>query len=322
MTSRIARTLVLVFALAVSASTVWASPAGEAGAKYPSGDITFIIPNAPGGGNDLTVRALIPGLKSALGVNVIPENKSAARGAVAALDITGGKPDGQKLYFNSITVILMKYGGVEVNLEGFQPVAQVVDDTGVVLVKADAPHRSLADLVAAAKKSTLKYGHNGVGSLWQLAGVEFEEAAGVKFQDIAYSGGGTPIMAALAAGEIDVAIVNPAECQAMISAGKIKPLATMGQARHPVLPDVPTAKEGGVAVTFPVWRGIFTTKGVSEQVLDTLDKAIEAATRSTEFQTYVKNSGLEVKFVGHREFSKFFEDQKRLVESRLKGKIR
>ena len=89
---------------------------------FPSGDVTFVNPNAAGGGNDLIMRALIPGMKTSLGVNVIPENKPASRGAIAALDITNAKPDGQKVYINSQTLILMPYGGVEVAVEKFQPV--------------------------------------------------------------------------------------------------------------------------------------------------------------------------------------------------------
>jgi tripartite-type tricarboxylate transporter receptor subunit TctC len=196
--------------------------------------VTFVNPNAAGGGNDLIMRALIPGMKSSLGVNVIPENKPASRGAIAALDITNAKPDGQKVYINSQTLILMPYGGVDVAVDKFQPVAQVVEDTGVVLVKADAPYKNLQELVAAAKSRKLKVSHNGAGSLWHLAAVMLAKAANVDFQYVAYSGGGAPMLTALAAGEVDVVIVNPAESKALMDAGKIKPLAVMSDGKHPM----------------------------------------------------------------------------------------
>jgi len=304
--------------LFVALAAVSFSAASGQSDKFPNGDVTFVNPNAAGGGHDLIMRALIPGMKTSLGVNVIPENKPASRGAIAALDITNAKPDGQKVYINSQTLILMPYGGVEVAVEKFQPVAQVVEDTGVVLVKADAPYATLQDFVAKAKTSKLKVSHNGVGSLWHLAAVMFAKAAGVDFQYVAYSGGGTPMLTALAAGEIDMVIVNPAESKSLMDAGKIKPLAVMSQGKHPMLTTVPTCIESGVKVDFPVWRGIFTTKGTPDSSLAVLEKAVKAGTESAEFKTLVQNSGLEIKFRGYAEFSKFFEEQKTLTAQLMK----
>lgn len=281
--------------------------------KFPNGDITFVNPNAAGGGNDLIMRALIPGMKTSLGVNVIPDNKPESRGAIAALAISNGKPDGQKVYINSMTLLLMPYGGVDVNLNAFQPVAQVVDDTGVILVKADSPYKDLKDLIAKAKTTKLKISHNGIGSLWHFAAVSFAQAAGVDFQYVAYSGGGTPMLTALATGEVDIVIVNPAESKSLIDAGKIRPLAVMSEGKHQMLTDTPTCIASGVKVSFPVWRGIFTTKGASSEVLDTLEKSIKAGMESAEFKNLVQTSGLEAKFKGHKEFTKFINEQKDLV---------
>jgi tripartite-type tricarboxylate transporter receptor subunit TctC len=309
------RIAAILFALAVTVS--FATAEGQKD-KFPNGDVTFVNPNAAGGGNDLIMRALIPGMKSSLGVNVIPENKPASRGAIAALDITNAKPDGQKVYINSQTLILMPYGGVDVAVDKFQPVAQVVEDTGVVLVKADAPYKNLQELVAAAKSRKLKVSHNGAGSLWHLAAVMLAKAANVDFQYVAYSGGGAPMLTALAAGEVDVVIVNPAESKALMDAGKIKPLAVMSDGKHPMLTTVPTCMESSVNVTFPVWRGIFTTKGTPESSLAVLEKAVKAGTESAEFKNLVDNSGLEIKFKGYTEFSKFFEEQKALTAQLMK----
>ncbi|MFA6506186.1 MAG: tripartite tricarboxylate transporter substrate binding protein [Treponemataceae bacterium] len=307
-------------AMILLAATVTVSLTSAEGQKdkFPRGDVTFVNPNAAGGGNDLIMRALIPGMKSSLGVNVIPENKPASRGAIAALDITKAKPDGQKVYINSQTLILMPYGGVEVDVEKFQPVAQVVEDTGVVLVKADAPYNTLQEFVAKAKTAKLKVSHNGAGSLWHLAAVMFAKAAGVEFQYVAYSGGGAPMLTALASGEIDMVIVNPAESKALMDAGKIKPLAVMSDGKHPMLTSVPTCVESGVKVTFPVWRGIFTTKGTPEASLAILEKSVKAGMGSPEFKNLVTSSGLEEKFKGYAEFSKFFEEQKVLTAQLMK----
>jgi len=309
----------LIFILAFGIlSLTFATGAKEAKPKYPNGDVTFVNPNAPGGGNDLLMRALIPGMKAYLGVNVIPVNKPEARGAVAAMEITNAKPDGQKVYINSQTLLLMPYGGIDVKVEGFQPVAQVVEDTGVVLVKGDAPYKTIQDFVEAAKKTKLKVAHNGSGSLWHLAAVMFAKAAKVDFQYVVYSGGGTPMMTALAAGEVDMVIVNPAESKPLIDAGKIKPLAVMSEGKHPMLSQVPTCKEAGIPVTFPVWRGIFTTKGTPEEFLSIMEKAVKAGTEGEEFKKLVQTTGLEIKYRDHKEFTKFFEEQKALTAQLMK----
>jgi tripartite-type tricarboxylate transporter receptor subunit TctC len=285
---------------------------------FPSGDITFVNPNAAGGGNDLIMRALIPGMEKSLGVNVIPENKPAGRGAIAADEITNAKVPGSKVYINSQTLLLMPYGGIKVAIEKFQPVAQVVEDTAVFLVNASAPFKTVKDFVTAAKAKKLKIAHNGVGALWHLAAVMFAKAAGVDLQYIGYPGGGTPMLTALAAGEVDAAIVNPAESQALQQAGKIRALAVMSDARLPSLPDVPTFLEAGIKVTYPVWRGVFTTKGASDATLSTLDKAVKQGMAGEQFQTLVKTTGLVARFRDHVEFSKFFEEQKQVTADVMK----
>jgi tripartite-type tricarboxylate transporter receptor subunit TctC len=296
-------------------------PAGGSGAEKGAayrGDITFVNPNAAGGGNDLIMRALIPGMEKSLGVNVIPENKPAGRGAIAADEISNARIPGSKVYINSQTLLLMPYGGIKVAVEKFQPVAQVVEDTGVFLVNGSAPYKTVKDFVAAAKAKKLKIAHNGIGALWHIAAVMFAKAAGIDFQYIAYPGGGTPMLTALAAGEVDAAIVNPAESHALLQGGKIRALAVMSDSRIPPLPDVPTCLDAGIQVTYPVWRGVFTTTGASAADLSRLDKAVKEGMAGERFQTLVKTTGLIARFRDHVEFTKFFEEQKQVTADVMK----
>ncbi|MDR2588585.1 MAG: hypothetical protein LBC67_04075, partial [Spirochaetales bacterium] len=123
------------------------SGSGGTGAQFPRGDISVIIPNAAGGGNDLTVRALIPGMERALGVKVIPINQPAGKGAVAFSEVANARPDGTKLYFNSKTSLLMKFNGIaEAQIEKLTPIAQVADDVAIFQVRADSPWKSMNDV--------------------------------------------------------------------------------------------------------------------------------------------------------------------------------
>lgn len=304
-------TMLMIVFMMVS-SMIFAQGSTEPAAtasSYPDGDISFIIPNAAGGGNDLTTRALIPSLQRTLGVNVVPLNQGESKGAVAAQNVMNAKPDGRTFYFNSQTVILMPFGGMpSIDLTQFQPVAQVVEDTGVIYVKADAPYKTMQDLVAAMKASTLKIGHNGNGALWHLASLQLAKAAGVDFRYIAYTSGGAQQLTALAAGEVDLIIVNAAEGRSMVESGLVRPLASMGESRLDVY-DIPPLREAGVDLVFPVWRGVFTKAGASDEVLAAIDKAFKAAVESPEFVDYAKKNGLPIKYRDHKEFKTFVDNE-------------
>lgn len=286
--------------------------------KYPQGDVTFLIPQGPGGGNDMTVRALIPGMKRALNGNVVPVNKAEARGAVAASELANAKPDGQKIYFNSQSLLLMPYAGIDVKLDKFQPVAQVVEDTAAIIVRADAPFKTLDEFIKYAQANKIKVAHNGNGALWHLSALQFAKAIKADFNYIAYPSGGAQMLTALASGEVELCVISPSESKALIESGRLKVLAVMSDTRHAVVPNVPTMKELGINQTFPVWRGIFTTAGTPKETLAILEKAIKAATESDEFKTLAKNNGFPVKFRGVTEFTAFIKDETEKYKSMMK----
>lgn len=276
---------------------------------YPTSDITFVIPNAAGGGNDLATRALIPSLEETLGVTVVPLNQGESGGAVAANTVMTAEPDGTVLYFNSQTLVTTALTTVtSIDLDQFQPVAQAVEDTGLVFVK-EGTWTTMDEFTAAAKEGTLLVATNGTTALWGMAATKLADAMGVEFEYIAYDSG-APMLTALAAGEVDMCIVNPAEAASLVDAGKIVPLAVMSDARLDAYPDTPTCIECGIDVTYAVWRGIFTKAGVSEEILNKLDEAFEkAVTESAEFTEYAANASIPVRYRNHEEFTQFIKDE-------------
>lgn len=303
--------LCLVLAVLLVGSVMVTGCGGGDQTKFPKGDITFLIPSGPGGGNDMTTRALIPGMKRSLGVNIIPSNKPEAKGAVAATELASAKPDGQKLYFNSQTLLLMPYAGVpDVKLDKFQPVAQVVEDTASIIVRSDAPYKTYEEFVKFAKGTKMKVATNGNGALWHLSAIQLSQALKVEFNYVPYPSGGAQMLAALASGEVQLCVISPSESKAMIESGRLKVLAVMNDVRHTVVPNVPTTKELGLDSKFPVWRGIFTTAGTSPESLAILEKALKAAVESDEFKAYAKNNGFPIQFRGVKEFTKLIDEEK------------
>ena len=304
----------LMLAAALATAGCLAGKKDEAGTAAKN--MVFLIPAGPGGGNDLTVRALIPGMQQALGVDIVAENKPAGKGAVAAAEVMNAKPEDNKLYFNSQSLLLMPYGGMpDVRLEKFQPLAQVVEDMGSVVVRYDAPFNSLADFIAYAKGGRgekIPVAHNGVGGIWHLAAIRFAQATGIEFRYTAYTIGGRQMLSALVDGEVDVCIISPSESKPLIDGRKVKVLAVMSEKRHTVVPDVPTCREVGVDSVFNVWRGVFTTAGVSAERIRVLEAAVQKAVETEEFQSFARNNGLPVKFRGHEEFEAFVYQQRDL----------
>lgn len=302
------RFFVLALTLSMALSLA-ACGSASAAVNYPIGEITFIIPNGPGGGNDLITRSLIPSLTETLGVNVIPSNRSESAGAVAAMNLMTAAPNGETLYFNSQTLITAAMSTIKaIDLNKFQPVAQVVEDTGNILVRPNE-FKDINEFVKVGKIKTLKIAVNGKTSVWGMAAKQFEQTTGIEFQYVIYSEGGPACLAALAQGEVDAVIENASGSQAMVDSGAVVPLACMGDTRVSAYPDTPTLKEKGIDMSAAVWRGVFTTAGVSEEILDKLDKAFAAAVKSQEFTSYCKNASLAIRYRDHKEFTEFVNSE-------------
>lgn len=301
MTSKRISAVILLCAAAMFCA---AAPAGE---TYPSGKVTFYIGNAPGGGNDLLVRALIPGMSKFVGGDIIPENLQGANGGVAAVKVGTAKPDGHSLYLHSQSVIMMQYTGQpQVDVLKLAPVAVVAEDFGAFCVAADSPINSMTDLIEAAKKNPgkIKVGSASAG-VWPINVALFEDKAGVKVKFIPYDSGGAAAGTATAAGEIDVCLDSPIVYRSLVESGKLKMIGVFGENRSSIFPEVKTAREQGVDVFFPVWRGVFTTAGTPEPVLEKLSAAVKTAMEDEGFKKYVATAGLPVRFRGYKEFGPF-----------------
>jgi tripartite-type tricarboxylate transporter receptor subunit TctC len=308
-------------AAAVSETTA----APEPKVDFPKKNIEFIIPNAAGGGNDTAVRALLPGLEKALGVNVLPFNEAAAKGVPAFLKVGNATPDGYKLYFNSQTSIMLQYNtAAEADPALLAPVAQVVEDAAVIFVRDDSEWKTFKDMADALNATIgtdkrFKMSSNGAGGLWHVADEVLAKAlGGVKFHYIDYPESAAKMLTAVVSKEVDICVCGPAEARPFIESKQIKPLAVLSLERFPSIPDVPTCKELGYDISFPIWRGVFTTAGTDPAVLQILSDSVKAATESPEFIKFA-SSGMQIKYRDYKEFGDFFESQKVLYESVMPG---
>ena len=257
---------------------------------FPARPIQMIVPFPPGGVADITGRPTAQVMGRLLKQPVVVVNKAGAGGSVGAAQAARAAPDGYTILMalSSISVLpvadRLQGRAPAYQLDQFAPIALISADPTVLVVSADGPHRTLKDLVEAAKAKpgTLNYGSSGVYGTLHVAMEIFAAAAGIKLFHIPYQGGG-PAVAALLGGQIDCLASGPAAAIGQIKGGKMRALAVWGDKRLAALPDVPSMAELGYDATFYIWSGLFAPAATPQSILTILRDAVKRTVEDAEF---------------------------------------
>jgi tripartite-type tricarboxylate transporter receptor subunit TctC len=288
--------------------------AALAQSDYPSHNITMVVPFPPGGVADITARPLADAMSRILKQNVIVENKAGAGGGLGMQVVSRAKPDGYTLLMalSSISIIpeadKVLGRAPMYQLNQFVPIARFTADPTVLAVRADSPYKSVGDLIAAAKKSpgAIPYGSSGNYGTMHVPMEMLDEVAGVKMLHVPFTGAG-PAIVALLGGSVDAISTGPSTIMGHLKAGKIRVLATWGEARHPALPDVPTLKELGYDAQFSQWTGLFVPAGTPDAVIAKLREASKAAVNDATFQNAMAKVETPVQYLDQPEFRAFWD---------------
>lgn len=270
-----------------------------ANAQFPEKPLTLIVPWSPGGSGDMTCRILASHMEKELGKPVVVKNMPGAGSMVGAKALADAKPDGHTMGFLGISATIAQYTSVSpVMLSEYAAVSGVINPALFLLVNSDTPWKTLEEFVAFAKENPgkIKNGNAGAGVIDHLYSSDFANVAGVEFTQVPFKGWG-PSLSALAGGHVDSMFVAIGPAKAMISAGKIRPVAIADKVRHPNYPDIPTMKESGVDITMPFWESIVVPQGTPENVVKILDNSIRMAFADPESQKRIKDSGLDVTYL-------------------------
>lgn len=289
---------------------------GDAESSFPEKDIRLIIQANPGGGSDLSSRALATELEGILDVSVIPENMPGAAGALAMEYVAEQEPDGYVIGFGPVEIAMLNTTqDADVLPESYDLLGQIMLAPGVITVSASSDIETLDDLVAQSKSAPITIANSGAGSIWEAASVAFGAETGGEVTPVPYDGG-APAVAAAASGETVAAVSGLGEALSQGSAVRI--LAVMNDERHPDAPDVPTAEEAiGTELIFGGWGGIYAPAGLPDDVRDTLESAIKEAVESDSYQQFQADAGNLVVYRDSKEFTKFVEDQFALFQDLL-----
>ncbi|WP_233715314.1 Bug family tripartite tricarboxylate transporter substrate binding protein [Bordetella hinzii] len=288
---------------------------GAAPAAYPEKPVTMIVPFVPGGSSDITARAVTPGLSQRLGQTFVVENKPGANSSIGAQALARATADGYTMMVGSIGTFAINealYRNLSYNpSKDFQYLTQAVRNPNVLVAPPNFPANNVAELVAYAQQNPGKvsYASSGTGSSDHLSAVMFRQRTGTTGVDVPYRGGGAAI-ADLIGGQVNVSFQNLGAEQSHIKAGKLKALATTGQARIAELPDVPTLAEAGVKdMVVYSWQGFAVPRDTPAAVVTKLADALRETLRDPQVAKTLQGLGFEVVANTPQEFTRFQQEE-------------
>ncbi len=304
------RALVAGFALALAA------PIAALAQAWPAKPIRIIVPYTPGGSSDIIARSIQQPLQDALKQTVIVENKPGANGNTGTDFVAKSPPDGY-------TLLLCDVGALAITSSVYSklPFDPAKDLVGVTML-AYSPHllvvhpsvaaNNLKELVAFSKTGKLDFAVTAIGSAPHLAGVAVEKATGAKWQYIPYKGGSQAIGDTVA-GQTQVLMNGMLATLPFVQSGKLKVIGVSKATRVPLLPDVPTIAEQGVAgFESGTWQGLLVPAGTPNDVVARLSAELTRIIRSPEIRSRLTAQGAEVYTMSPAEFVTFFDkEQKR-----------
>jgi tripartite-type tricarboxylate transporter receptor subunit TctC len=285
------RRAALFLAFAGAPATASAQPGA-----YPAKPVKLVIPYPPGGGTDITGRAMAQRLSEFLGQSVVIENKPGATGMIGAASVAKSAPDGYTVLFGAasemaINASLFKNMTYDPRTD-FEPVT-LVATFPLVFIAPATTNQSLKELVEAAraKPDSVSYGSIGSGSPQHLAAELLSSMAKARFLHIPYKGSG-PLVQDAVGGHVDMAVSSVPPAVPLVRAGKLRALAVTSSARSEALPDVPTMAELGFSgYEFNTWVGVAVPKGTPKEVVDRLHDGMVAALGASEVQATLRDQG-------------------------------
>jgi tripartite-type tricarboxylate transporter receptor subunit TctC len=264
---------------------------------YPDHPIRLLVPGAAGGGMDAVARMVANTIGETLKQPVVVENKPGAAGNIAVNQLAKSPPDGYTMVLGQTSQLAINpslYGNLPYDpLKDFVPVVLLADAPNVVVVPASSQYRSLADVVAAAKKMPdgMDFATPGIGTVSHLAAELFARSAGIKLRHIPSRGANTALLD-VAAGRIPLMLSSIPTALGLIKSGELRAIAVSALARSPVLSDVPTvAEQGYPGFNAGTWYGLLVPAGTPAAIVKRLNEAGNAALKLPEIVAHVQAEG-------------------------------
>jgi putative tricarboxylic transport membrane protein len=291
---------------------VLAIPGGAFPASFPDKPIEFTVPFAAGGGSDIMARtiAAIIEKEKILPQPLVVVNRPGASGVLGYMHV--GQKTGDPYALTTATnsfIIQPLLGKMKLDYRDYTLVGGLALDEFVLVVPANSPHRTVRDLIEAARRApkNVKIGGTSAPSIDTIITHLLEKATGVQFNFIAFKSGGE-VMTNLLGSHIDVASANPGEALTQIQAKKARVLAAASSKRLASLADAPTLRESGIDVVVTQWRGVVAAKGLPKEAESVLVSAFKRLSDSKMWQEkYLAENNLTPYYLAPEEFRRYLE---------------
>jgi len=274
--------------------------------NYPTKPIKVVVGYSVGGSSDVLTRLISKYVEKYLGQKLVIVNISGSGGAIGAREVLEAKPDGYTILNYHQSIFTGYHTGVApFNFDDFTPVCRLAQQARVIHVKADAPWKTLTDVIEYAKKhpGELKMGANiGATSHFQI--IPLQIVTDNAFRIVA-TGGDTDRITKNLGGHIDLSPIGVSSIVPYLESGKLRALAVLSPERDPFLPDVPTYKELGLDYEFTQDWGIYLPPKTSENVVKTLSTAFQKALADPECIKELKKFYITPKYQDTKDFTEY-----------------
>jgi tripartite-type tricarboxylate transporter receptor subunit TctC len=276
----------MVIALACSSALAYSQ---QKPVDFPARPVRLLVGNAPGGGIDITARAVAQKLTERLGQQVVVDNRPGASGVIAMELTARAMPDGYTMLVTSGSLIASAMVRKHVTFDvrkAYAPVTQLASLYYLLLVNASLPVKSVKELVALGKNKpgSLNYGSSGIGGAGHLAGALFSHLSGVPMTHIPYKGGGL-VLSDLVSGQIQLGFTSTISGMPHVRNGRLKALAVTNDRRGKAFPDLPTLAEAGVpGFELINWYGLFAPAETPGVIVTAVHRAVTQDLNTPEVQ--------------------------------------
>ena len=281
------RPLVLLFAVALAVSACGGgsddggTSAGGGAEGYPDRNITMVVPFSAGGPTDTVTRLIADPMSAKLGAQIVVQNVEGAGGTVAAGEVSQARPDGYTVLMHHIGMSTAPalYADLPYKpLEDFKTIGLVTEVPMTIIARRDFEPNTLQELVDHVKANADKvtYANAGIGAASHLCGLLFQQAIGVKLQEVPYEGTG-PALTDIVGGQVDFMCDQTTNTTGQIKSGEVKAYAVTTEERIKTLPNLPTATESGLEMDLTVWHGLYVPADTPDEVVQTLSEALKVA---------------------------------------------
>ena len=253
--------------------------------SYPAKSITVVVPFPAGGPSDVVARIVTEHMSQTLGQQMVIENVGGAGGTLGSARVAAAQADGYTLLAGSMgshVAAPVLTPNVKYDSErDFEPIGLTAHSPAVIVARKDFPAKNVSEFVAYLRQNgdKVKQAHGGIGASSHMACLMFNQALGIRPTLVAYRGT-APAMNDLVGGHVDFLCEQSVSVAEQVAAGTVRAYVVSSNQRLAALPDIPSAKEGGINYQMSIWAGIFAPKGTPKEIVaklaTALDKALDA----------------------------------------------